>query len=46
MLFVADVKEILRASLSLGAQHVNLVVKDLNKRSYKLGGITPKMAST
>lgn len=46
MLFLADLKEILRAYLSLGTQHVNLLVKALNKRAYKLDIITPKMEST
>lgn len=46
MLFVANLKEILRAYLSLGTRHVNLLVKDLNKRADKLDIITPKMEST
>lgn len=46
MLVFAKLKEILRAYLSLGTRHVNLLVKDLNKRAFKLDITTPKMEST
>lgn len=39
MLFLTNLKEILRAYLSLGTLHVNLLVKDLNKGAYKTNWI-------